>query len=294
MPAPHDGTRDTGAVIVSTDLAWPAATELLDALSPGRREPWLLDDGVEVDRPRWRVGRDDVQLDVRAPAGVGPQATGLLRTLLEHGGSGATGLRRWTLPVFEQAVRAGGERCAELLAGPGLDAAIDAVPSGEVLGWGVVANVVRERLHGEDLQVRSGLKHFTGGTKVWVSRPWNGDGGERLWVVGPGRRSRRPVRVIVRRIHLEHPRAKAVYSPAVLRRLEGVPGMLHDTLGSSRRWAASMATRVLEAEVDHPRRWLWVPDPPPMELDVDGTTVHLAHFNHRRARYSVHPPPTEP
>lgn len=271
---------------MSTDLAWPAVSELLDALSPGRHEPWLLDGGVEVDRPRWRAGPDEVSLEVRAE-GLGPQAIGVLRTLLEHGGTVASGGRRWTLAVFEQAVRAGDQ-------GADLDAAIDAVPSGEVLGWGVVANVVRERLHGEDLEVRSGLKHFTGGTRVWVSRPWNGDGGERLWVVGPARRSRRPVRVIVRRIHLERPRARAVYSPAVLRRLEGVTGMLHDTLGASRRWAASMATRVLEAEVDHPRRWLWVPDPPPMELDVDGTTVHLAHFNHRRARYSVHPPPMEP
>ncbi|WP_327001908.1 hypothetical protein OHA72_43310 [Dactylosporangium sp. NBC_01737] len=96
-----------------------------------------------------------------------------------------------------------------------------------------MANVVRERLHGEELEVRSGLKHFTGATLVWVSRPWNGDGGERLWVVGPARRS-------------------------------------------------------------SPRRWLWVPDPPPMELDVDGTTVYLAHFNHRRARYSALEPPTEP
>ncbi len=345
---------------MSTDLAWPDVTGLLDGLSPGRREPWLLDGGVEVDRPRWRLGPDEVRLDVRGAAAAGPQTIGLLRTLLRHGGTGETGGRLWTLAVFEQAVLAGGERCMALLtvpgpatnaapdavpcpgagtaidagpaaapdpavdaapdpamraesgmaigagpdvandAGPGtavgsgLDALVDAVPAGEVLGWGVVANVVRERLHGEDLEVRRGLKHFTGGTKVWVSRPWNGDGGERLWVVGPGRRSRRPVRVIVRRIHLEHPRARAVYSPAVLRRLEGVPGMLHDTLGASRRWAASMASRVLEAEVDHPRRWLWVPDPPPMELDVDGTTVHLAHFNHRRARYSVHPPPTEP
>jgi hypothetical protein len=49
-----------------------------------------------------------------------------------------------------------------LLAGPGLDEAIDAVPPGEVLGWGVVANVVRERLHGEELEVRSGLKPVFG------------------------------------------------------------------------------------------------------------------------------------
>ncbi|MEV4510379.1 hypothetical protein AB0K00_15605 [Dactylosporangium sp. NPDC049525] len=282
-------------MIVSTDLAWPAVVELLDALSPGRREPWRLDGRVEVDRfRRWRLGPDEVKLDVQAPEGVGEQAIGLLRTLLEHGGSGSAGLRRWTLPVFEQAVRAGGQRCAELLAEPALDTAIDAVPSGELLGWGVVANVVRERLHGEDLEVRSGLKQFTGGTKVWVSRPWSGDGGERLWVVGPARRTRRPVRVIVPRIHLEHPRARAVYSPALLRRLDGMTRMLHDTLGSSQRWAEALATRVLEAEVDSPRRWLRVSDPPPMELDVDGTTVHLAHFNHRRARYSALEPPTEP
>jgi hypothetical protein len=142
--------------------------------------------------------------------------------------------------VFEEAVRRGGDRAAELL---GDDALIDAVPPGEVLGWGVVANVVRQRLHGQELDPRPGLRHFSAGTRVWVSGVWNGDGGERLWVVGPHRGSRRPVRMVVQRRHLERARARAVYSPVVLRRLETVSRMVYETAGAAGRWAAQLTGR---------------------------------------------------
>jgi hypothetical protein len=295
-------------VFICTDLAWPDTVTLLDDLSPGRREPWLLDGEVEVDRPTpWRteIERPEVRLEVRAERGIGPHTTTLIRTLLQHGGTGTTRGsfrvrpdhhgRRWTLATFDQAVRADATGALDLLAGPALDDLVDAVPPGEVLGWGVVANVVRERLVGEDLELRRGLRHFTGGTKLWVSQIWNGDGGDKLWVTGLHRHTRKPIRIIVERRHLENGRAKAVYSTTVLRRLEGVAAdlMLHDTQGRSRRWAEQLATPKLEAEVDHPRRWMLVDDPPPLELDIDGTTVYLAHFNHRRARYSALPPPTE-
>jgi hypothetical protein len=286
-------------VFVSTDLGWPGTIALLDELSPGRRDPWHLDGGVEIGRPRHHHTRPDdpVTLELRADHGIGPQTATVLRTLLRHGGTGsARGGRRWTLATFEQALRADPVRALDLLTGPDLDTLVDAVPSGEILGWGVVANVVRERLQGEDMEIRHGLKHFTGGTKVWVSQIWNGDGGEKLWVVGLHRHTRRPIRIITDSRHLENGRAKAVYSATVLRRLESVANglMLHASQHSSQRWGGQLATRTLEAEVDHPRRWLRVTDPPPLELTLDGTTVYLAHFNHRRARYSALPPPVEP
>lgn len=37
-----------------------------------------------------------------------------------------------------------------------------------------------------------------------------------------------------------------------------------------------------------------VSDPPPLEVVRDGTTLYLAHFNYRKARYSALPPPVEP
>ncbi|TDD92630.1 hypothetical protein [Actinomadura rubrisoli] len=164
----------------------------------------------------------------------------------------------------------------------------------EFLGWGVAANVVQERLAGPDLEVRRGLKHFAGGAKVWISLPFSGDGGERLYVVGRHRGSHRYIRIIIQSCHLEHARAKAVYSPAVHRLLaEPVARMLFDSEEDAADWAAHLNTRGIEAHFDG-RRWYWVPDPPPMEFELDGKTYYLAHFNHRRARYSSLPPPHEP
>ncbi|GAA2619195.1 hypothetical protein SMC26_31790 [Actinomadura fulvescens] len=160
----------------------------------------------------------------------------------------------------------------------------------ELLGWGVVANVVQERLAGPDLEVRRGLKHFAAGAKVWVSLPFCGDGGERLYVVGRHRGSHRYIRIIIESRHLEHARAKAIYSPTVHRLLGR---MLFDSEQSAAEWATNLNSRGIEADFDG-RRWRWVPDPPPMEVEFDGTTYYLAHFNHRRARYSSLPPPTEP
>jgi hypothetical protein len=164
----------------------------------------------------------------------------------------------------------------------------------EVLGWGVVANVVDERVVGADLDIRRGLKHFVPGAKVWVSEVWNGDGGERRWVVGRHRRSHRYVRMIVAARHLRDPRVKGVYSPDLARRLE------HRLLFETREYAEQVAAGTawwsshLEASFDIAPTYGGVTDPPPLELVRDGTTFYLAHFNHRRARYSALPPPVEP
>ncbi|MFI0446731.1 hypothetical protein [Actinomadura sp. 6N118] len=164
----------------------------------------------------------------------------------------------------------------------------------ELLGWGVVANIVQERLAGPDLEVRRGLKHFAGGAKVWVSLPFCGDGGERLYVVGRHRGSHRYIRIIIESRHLEHARAKAIYSPTVHRLLsESGDQMVFDSEERAAGWAADLNARGIEAEFDD-RRWHWVPNPPPMEVEFEGRTYYLAHFNHRRARYSSLLPPHEP
>jgi hypothetical protein len=82
----------------------------------------------------------------------------------------------------------------------------------------VVANVVDERLHHGE--VVHGTKHFSPGTKVHVVRVRWGMGGETVTVLGLARRPKRWIVVDVRSRVLERWRAKVVYEPAVLRRLD--------------------------------------------------------------------------
>jgi hypothetical protein len=164
-----------------------------------------------------------------------------------------------------------------------------------LLGWGVVANVVDEHLSGEDLQLRHGLKHFAAGAKVWVSAVWNGDGGARRWVVGRHRGSPRYIRIIIEARHLNNARVKPVYSPGLLRLLESAGGrMVFESRPAAEEIAVWLNEPRLEASLDAPPWFAQVGDPPPMQLEAGGTTFYLAHFNHRRARYSHQPPPVEP
>jgi hypothetical protein len=90
---------------------------------------------------------------------------------------------------------------------------------GELLAWSVVANVADEVTRGEGgLDIRRGLKHFSGGAKVWVVPPqW--DGIERIWVVGRHRASKRYIAIIVESRFLTNFRVRGVYSPTVYRLL---------------------------------------------------------------------------
>lgn len=92
--------------------------------------------------------------------------------------------------------------------------------------WGVVANVVEERLH--EGEVVRGTKHFSPGTKVHVVGVRWGMGGETVTVLGLARRPKRWIVVDVRSRVLERWRAKVVYEPAVLRRLDEAGGLVLD------------------------------------------------------------------
>jgi hypothetical protein len=85
--------------------------------------------------------------------------------------------------------------------------------------WAVVANVVGDRLHGVEGEVRRGTKHFSPGTKVYLVSAYWGMGAERVTVLGLARRPKRWITVDVEVRVLEHWRAKVIYEPAVLRRL---------------------------------------------------------------------------
>ncbi|MFB8167472.1 hypothetical protein ACFC60_05895, partial [Kitasatospora purpeofusca] len=60
-------------------------------------------------------------------------------------------------------------------------------------------------------------------------------------------------------------------------------------------WGTPRLETQVEVEGTDCTRWAPpVTDPPPMELELEGRTYHLAHFNANRARYSPLLPPVEP
>jgi hypothetical protein len=79
----------------------------------------------------------------------------------------------------------------------------------------LVANVVDHRPRDPEGRPVRGLGLYTGGTKVYVLGWFNGDGGERLKVLGRGRGGRALVQGIVARKWLTNWRVKAVYNPRV-------------------------------------------------------------------------------
>lgn len=86
--------------------------------------------------------------------------------------------------------------------------------------WALVANVVNERLFGPNGDVRSGTKHFVPGAKVYYHYGYWGMGGEQIMVTGHHRGSKKLVSVVMARRHLHNWRAKLVYKPAILKRLD--------------------------------------------------------------------------
>ncbi|MEU4119198.1 hypothetical protein AB0F71_32480 [Kitasatospora sp. NPDC028055] len=111
------------------------------------------------------------------------------------------------------------------------------------------------------------------------------------------------MRIVIESRFLVNFRVRAVYSLALVRALtEAEPGEEKEfgahflwPLEQAESWARSWNTPKMEALVDgHRSRAHLVTDPPPMELQLDGVTYYLAHFNARGARYSPEPPPVEP
>ncbi|MER5521485.1 hypothetical protein [Streptomyces sp. NPDC002763] len=176
----------------------------------------------------------------------------------------------------------------------------------ELLGWCLVANVARETAHGESgLDIQHGTKHFRAGTLLWLP-PVRWDPGHSRWpAVGRHRgNGRRYVNMIVRAEDLENFRVKGVYSEALVRSLNGyehdpaAPRTLQNpwTRERAQSWADGCNRHREPLFIEghpyaHPR--ISVPNPPPAEIQVDGETLHLAHYGTRGARYSRTPPPPE-
>jgi hypothetical protein len=96
--------------------------------------------------------------------------------------------------------------------------------SGRNPQWCLVGNIVNERLSGKDgAETKSGTKHFSPGTKLYSFPAQWGDGYEKIIVVGRHRGSKDFVTMVIKSDWVTNWRAKVVYNPEVLRRLqEGV------------------------------------------------------------------------
>jgi hypothetical protein len=88
--------------------------------------------------------------------------------------------------------------------------------------WCPVANVAEEQQYGPGgHELRRGTKHFPPGAKVYCMPELWGDGYEDIMVVGRHRGSHRYVTMVIPSRRLTNWRADLVYSPHVMRELEG-------------------------------------------------------------------------
>jgi hypothetical protein len=82
--------------------------------------------------------------------------------------------------------------------------------------WAAVGNIKPTRKWGPDgAEERSGTKHFRPGAKVFVIDAFWGSGASTVTVIGQHRKSRRFLCLHMPARHIENPRPKPVYSPAV-------------------------------------------------------------------------------
>lgn len=89
--------------------------------------------------------------------------------------------------------------------------------------WCLVGNVIGDHPCGEgDRQSRRGTKQFRAGTKVYCLPPQWGDGYERILVIGRQRASHKFITLIMPAKYITNWRAKVVYNPEVIRRLQAI------------------------------------------------------------------------
>jgi len=117
--------------------------------------------------------------------------------------------------------------------------------------WCIVANVIHERWYGEGgKEMCKGTKHFAPGAKVYCSRALWGDGYEKVQVIGRHRGSHRFVKMIVSSKYLTNWRVELVYSPHVIRELEG-------------HWDGSQKSKEMAGKIVSWAPQVWIPREPP-------------------------------
>lgn len=80
----------------------------------------------------------------------------------------------------------------------------------------LVANIVDRRIYGENHIYKYGTKTFTPGTKVYVSPPQWGDGGDYRIVIGKARNKKNLVEAVVKRENMCNFRLQNIYSSRVI------------------------------------------------------------------------------
>jgi len=107
--------------------------------------------------------------------------------------------------------------------------------------WCVVANIRREHSFGPNgEEARSGTRQFRGGTKVYIPSCFPGMC-ESVVCIGLHRKSRRFIECVVDVRWVENFRAKVVYHPKVLARIDEQGGNCLGSKEEVKRWAATFA-----------------------------------------------------
>jgi hypothetical protein len=86
--------------------------------------------------------------------------------------------------------------------------------------WCLVGNIVAVRSFGVEHELRSGTKHFSGGTKVYCLPAKWGDGYDKIIVIARHRGSKQFESMIIRSELVCNWRAKVIYNPEIIRRIE--------------------------------------------------------------------------
>lgn len=86
--------------------------------------------------------------------------------------------------------------------------------------WCLVGNIVKFREYGEEHELRSGTKRFSGGTKVYLCPAQWGDGYENVVVIGKSRHSFDFIEVVIPRRCIENYRLQKVYKPTLLNKMK--------------------------------------------------------------------------
>ena len=109
--------------------------------------------------------------------------------------------------------------------------------------WCLIGNIVKEHSAGPGgADQVEGTKHFKPGAKVHCLAPQWGDGYEKIKVVGRHRKSNRYVTMVIRSSWVTNWRAKVIYSPTVLHRLNWA-GIMWKSEISVRQWVQIMGER---------------------------------------------------
>ena len=91
--------------------------------------------------------------------------------------------------------------------------------------WCLVGNIIEERPYGHGgEEIKKGTKHFAPNTKVYCLPAQWGDGYEQIIVIGQHRGAKKIKTMIISSDWVENWRAKVVYSPEIIRRIEKVTG----------------------------------------------------------------------